>query len=870
MHTVGRQTGNAPKSRGHDRGSNHIRPEKPPRDKKPSGKWVDESAMMKPAMMKSAMMSNVKSCQNQSEFAERSLNQVKEMNNRNTQPSKDGGNSRPASASPCLAGDLFQLLDANADGHIDPLEYKLFHNAITEELPDSPMISNDPIHSEFNDVDKDHDGEIDHEEWDRYICAMIEVLGKQRWKDAAVRVAAKLNDSVMRKVLCAPGPAPPQLMEQSSNLLYCVETLGSNWLLPDANKEVAFSPKEVELLKKYFRMRDTNDSGHLSTDELMQVMDDLGRMPQPHTVQHTDFMALRSLVDKDNDGCLAFDEFLAFLQAYYQETYRKIFAIYDKDGNGCMSWHELGSLLLSLRQHGFDIPEGHINELINHVDTNDDGHLDFHEFCHLMQKYREIEFDYLRSFAGYDSQSVQDIYQIFGTMASSHQIEGAERLAAREVATLLDKMQGGESLQTRTDLHAFGLLFSRTDLDQSATLDFEEFLRLLRVWCKGGHRQSHEDASDYSHGFRWRPFGEEKEAILDGWAEEFEHDIRDAAISQKHEIDLSQVRALRDCFEFVDLNGSGKLQQVELEFFLETIGYPKEAGAHAQAFKEASQVHDLAEGLDLQGAVDFMCAYQKGITHSILGRAKKPIAREKILSSLYAMGRYLAPDAVESLLVDAGVTSNVISEEDFGKVMQLLRSRSLIRWSERCGFDEDEVQNWQGAFDAALKEEAGPNAEYQTEITVDRAIVLLRELNRLENDDQQKDMLFRAVSRVDRDNSGALSFTEFLYLLRHLLNLRTYKMTQANEEAIDAQKLSPEAAEQLLNLFNRADTNHDGLLESEKIVGVFKELGIANTDRKIQRLKNYIFKVANSDSPISPLTFPQFLQVLHEIDSMGL
>lgn len=233
----------------------------------------------------------------------------------------------------------------------------------------------------------------------------------------------------------------------------------------------------------------------------------------------------------------------------------------------------------------------------------------------------------------------------------------------------------------------------------------------------------------------------------------------------------------------------------------------------------------------------------------------------------------MAPDAVDSLLVDAGVTSDVISEEDFNKVLNLLRSRSLLRWSERCGFDEDEVDTWQSAFDTALKEEAGPDAAYQTEITVDKAIVLLRVLNRLDNDDLQKDVLYRAVSRVDRDNSGAVSFTEFLCLLRHLMNLRTYKIEKANEEAIhnfQTQKLNHEAGEQLLNLFNRADTNHDGLLESEKIVGVFKELNIANTDRKIQRLKNYIFKVAGEDSPVSPLTFPQFLQVLQEIDNMGL
>lgn len=858
MHTVGRQAGNAPKSKGPDRGSNYTRPAKQPRDKLPSGKA---------SQMKSAMMNNVKNFQNQSEFAEGSLNQIESLNQITTQPSKAEGNLLPAAASPCMADDLFQLLDTNADGHIDALEYKLFHNAIVEELPDSPMVSSDPVHSEFIDVDEDHDGSIDCREWDRYVSALIQVLGKQRWKDTAARITTKLKDPVIRKVLCAPGPAPPQLSEQNSNVLHCVETLGSSWLDPGAHKDVAFSPNEVALLKKYFKMRDTNDSNSLSTDELMQVVEDLGRMPEPQTVQHTDFMTMRSLVDSDNDGCLSFDEFLAFLQAYYHETYRKLFAIYDKDGNQSIGWHELGSLLLSLRQNGFDIPEGRINELINHVDTDDDGHLDFQEFCHLMQTYREIEFDYLRSFAGFDSQDVRVIREIFGSISN-----GEERLAPREVASLLDKMPVGQPLQTRSDLHLFGLLFSRTDLDHSATLDFEEFLRLLRVWSKGGHGEPPENAENAT-GFLWRPFGEEKEAILDGWAEEFVHDIQDAAISQKHEIDLTEVRALRDCFEFADLNGSGRVQQVELEFFLDSIGYSKEAGAHAKAFQEASKGCDLVEGLDVQEAISFVCAYQSALAHSIVGRARKSIARDKILSSLYAMGCYVAPDAVESLLLDAGVTSNIICEEDFKKVLKLLRSRNLLRWSEHCGFDEDEVLTWQSAFDDALQEEAGPDSAYQSEITVDRAIVLLRVLNRLENDNQQKDNLYRAISRVDRNNSGALSFTEFLCLLRHLLNLRTYKMTQANEDAIQSfqtQKLNHEAAEQLLNLFNRADTNHDGLLESEKMVVIFKELNIANTDRKIQRLKNYIFKVAGSDSPISPLTFPQFLQVLQEIDTMGL
>ncbi len=61
--------------------------------------------------------------------------------------------------------------------------------------------------------------------------------------------------------------------------------------------------------------------------------------------------------------------------------YKEAFALYDKDGGGRINAKELGTLMRSLGQ---DLTEVLLHDLINELDTDGDGLIDFPEFLALM------------------------------------------------------------------------------------------------------------------------------------------------------------------------------------------------------------------------------------------------------------------------------------------------------------------------------------------------------------------------------------------------------------------------------------------------------------------------------------------------------
>lgn len=63
--------------------------------------------------------------------------------------------------------------------------------------------------------------------------------------------------------------------------------------------------------------------------------------------------------------------------------YKEAFALFDKTGSGTISSRELGNLMKSLGQSP---TEAELRDLVNEIDINGDGEIDFHEFCNLMTK----------------------------------------------------------------------------------------------------------------------------------------------------------------------------------------------------------------------------------------------------------------------------------------------------------------------------------------------------------------------------------------------------------------------------------------------------------------------------------------------------
>ena len=66
-----------------------------------------------------------------------------------------------------------------------------------------------------------------------------------------------------------------------------------------------------------------------------------------------------------------------------ETEYREAFALFDKNGDGTITVVELGTVMRSL---GNNPTDSELQDMINEVDSDGNGTLEFEEFCQLMAK----------------------------------------------------------------------------------------------------------------------------------------------------------------------------------------------------------------------------------------------------------------------------------------------------------------------------------------------------------------------------------------------------------------------------------------------------------------------------------------------------
>ncbi|CBI32854.3 unnamed protein product, partial [Vitis vinifera] len=63
--------------------------------------------------------------------------------------------------------------------------------------------------------------------------------------------------------------------------------------------------------------------------------------------------------------------------------FKEAFSLFDKDGDGCITTKELGTVMRSLGQNP---TEAELQDMINEVDADGNGTIDFPEFLNLMAR----------------------------------------------------------------------------------------------------------------------------------------------------------------------------------------------------------------------------------------------------------------------------------------------------------------------------------------------------------------------------------------------------------------------------------------------------------------------------------------------------
>ncbi|GAU49930.1 hypothetical protein TSUD_408320 [Trifolium subterraneum] len=154
---------------------------------------------------------------------------------------------------------------------------------------------------------------------------------------------------------------------------------------PNPNPITAASPllEDVDELNKVFNGFDTNSDGKISVNELETVL----RTLRSDVPQAEELRRVIEDLSADRDGFINLSEFSAFCRSGGtsegggDSELRDAFDLYDKDKNGLISTEELH---LALERLGMKCSVEECQEMINSVDSDGDGSVDFDEFKQMM------------------------------------------------------------------------------------------------------------------------------------------------------------------------------------------------------------------------------------------------------------------------------------------------------------------------------------------------------------------------------------------------------------------------------------------------------------------------------------------------------
>ncbi|XP_074370730.1 calcium-dependent protein kinase 20-like isoform X1 [Apium graveolens] len=141
----------------------------------------------------------------------------------------------------------------------------------------------------------------------------------------------------------------------------------------------SLSEDEIAGLKQMFKMIDTDNSGHITLEELQKGLEKVGA-----NLMESEISDLLESADLDNSGTIDYTEFVAAMlhlnKAQKEDHMFAAFTYFDKDGSGYITADEL--------QHAceqFGLGSDQLEVIMHEVDKDNDGRIDYSEFVAMMQ-----------------------------------------------------------------------------------------------------------------------------------------------------------------------------------------------------------------------------------------------------------------------------------------------------------------------------------------------------------------------------------------------------------------------------------------------------------------------------------------------------
>jgi len=142
-----------------------------------------------------------------------------------------------------------------------------------------------------------------------------------------------------------------------------------------------FTEEQIEELREAFKIFDKDGDGTISVDEIKSIM-----TSRNEKLSDEEIKKLMSKVDTDGSGLLEFDEFVQLMamqsaNVTREDELRAAFQHFDVDGSGKITREELGQVM---REMGQKLSDAELKDIIDAVDQDGDGQIDFAEFVKLM------------------------------------------------------------------------------------------------------------------------------------------------------------------------------------------------------------------------------------------------------------------------------------------------------------------------------------------------------------------------------------------------------------------------------------------------------------------------------------------------------
>ncbi|ESQ55161.1 hypothetical protein EUTSA_v100267671mg, partial [Eutrema salsugineum] len=141
----------------------------------------------------------------------------------------------------------------------------------------------------------------------------------------------------------------------------------------------SLSEEEIKGLKTMFANMDTDQSGTITYEELKTGLAKLGSK-----LSEAEVKQLMEAADVDGNGTIDYIEFMSATMHRYidrDEHLFKAFQYFDKDNSGFITMDELES---AMKEYDMG-DEASIKEIIAEVDTDNDGRINYEEFCAMMR-----------------------------------------------------------------------------------------------------------------------------------------------------------------------------------------------------------------------------------------------------------------------------------------------------------------------------------------------------------------------------------------------------------------------------------------------------------------------------------------------------